>query len=56
MIFLDKAVKFDIGSAFSKGQGSTFSEGPGLGPGSLYKICRLIYPIKPNFSLKQLNF
>ena len=53
---LAKIVKFDIGSAFTEGQVSTFSEGPGLGPGPLYKICRLKYLIKLNFSLKQLNF
>ena len=32
-------VNFGIGSAFSKGLGSTFSEGPGPGPGLLYKEC-----------------
>ena len=32
-------MNFGIGSAFSKGPGSTFSEGPDLGPGLLYKVC-----------------
>ena len=38
---LTHTVNFCIGSAFSKGQGSTFSEGPGSGPGPLYKVCLL---------------
>ena len=38
--FLTHTVNFDIGSAFSKGRGSAFSEGPGLGPGPLYKVCQ----------------
>ena len=29
-------------SAFLKGLGSTFSEGPGSGPGPLYKVCLFI--------------
>ena len=33
-------VNFDLGSAFSKGRGSGFSEGPGLGPGPLYRACQ----------------
>ena len=32
-------VNFGIGSAFSKGLVSAFSEGPGPGPGLLYKKC-----------------
>ena len=36
--FLTVIASFDIGSTFSKGPESTFSEG--LGPGLLYKICR----------------
>ena len=32
-------MKFGLGSAFSKSLGSAFSEGPGLGPGLLYKVC-----------------
>ena len=35
-------MNFGIGSTFSKGSGSTFSEGPDPGPGSLYKACRRI--------------
>ena len=35
-------VNFGIKSAFSKSAWSTFSEGPGPGQGSLYKVC----PIK----------
>ena len=38
---LTHTVNFCIGSAFSKGLGSTFSEGPGSGPGPLYKVCLL---------------
>ena len=37
--FLTRTVNFDIGSAFSKGLGSTLSEGLGPGPGPLYKVC-----------------
>ena len=35
-------VNFGIGSTFSKGPGSAFSEdpGPGPGPGPLYKVSR----------------
>ena len=32
-------MNFGIGSASSKGPGSVFSEGPGLGPGLPYKVC-----------------
>ena len=32
------AVNFDTGSAFCKGPGSAFYEGPGPGPGTLYKV------------------
>ena len=32
-------VNFGIGSAFSKGPRSTFSEGPCPGPGPLCKVC-----------------
>ena len=32
-------INFGIGSTFSKVPGSAFSEGPGLGPGPLYKVC-----------------
>ena len=35
---LTYTVNFGIGSAFSKGSRSAFSEGPG--PGPLYKVCR----------------
>ena len=37
--FLTQTVNFDIESTFSKGPGSGFSEGPGLGPGPPYKVC-----------------
>ena len=33
-------MNFDIGSAFSKGLRSAFSEGPGRSPGPLYEVCR----------------
>ena len=36
--FLTHAVKFGIGSTFSKGPGSSFSEAPGSGTGPLYKV------------------
>ena len=32
--------KIGIGSIFSKGTGSAFSEGTSPGPGPLYKVCR----------------
>ena len=32
-------MNFGIDSAFSKGLGSAFSEGPRPGPGPLYKVC-----------------
>ena len=38
--FSTDTVNFDIGTAFSKGPGSLFSEDPGPGPGPLYKVCR----------------
>ena len=40
---LSHTVNFDIGSAFSKGSGSTFSEGPDPSPRPLYKVCRRTY-------------
>ena len=36
---LTHTMNFAIGSAFSKGLGSTFSESPGPGPAPLYKVC-----------------
>ena len=42
MSLLTDTVNFDIESGFSKGPGSSFSEGSGLGPGLLYKVCCLI--------------
>ena len=36
--FLPHTMNFGIGSAFSKGLGSTFSEVPGPGRGPLYKV------------------
>ena len=36
---LTHTVNFDIGSAFSKGPESAFSEGPGPSSGPLYKVC-----------------
>ena len=39
--FLTHTVHFGIGSVFSKCPGSVFSEGPGPGPGPLYKVCHL---------------
>ena len=38
---LTHIVYFCIGSAFSKGQRSGLSEGPGPDPGPLYKACPL---------------
>ena len=35
-------MNFGIGPAFSKGPGSTFSDGPGPGLGPLYKVWRFI--------------
>ena len=37
---LTHTINFGIGSTFSKVAGSAFSEGPDLGPGPLYKVCR----------------
>ena len=37
--FSTQTVNFGIGSIFSEVSGSDFSEGPGLGKGSLYKVC-----------------
>ena len=39
---LTHTVNFGIGFSFSKGPWSRFHEGPGPGPGLLYKICPLI--------------
>ena len=36
---LTHTMNFDIGSVFSKGVGSAFSEDPGLCPGPLCKVC-----------------
>ena len=36
---LTHTVNFGIGSAFSKGPGSTFFDDPRPGPGPLYKVC-----------------
>ena len=41
---LTHTVNFATGSAFSKGSGSTFSEG--LGPGPLYKVCPVLPLLK----------
>ena len=38
---LTHKVNFGIESAFSKAAGSAFSEGLCLGPGPLYKVCRI---------------
>ena len=38
---LTHTVNFCIGSLFSKGSVSAFSEGPGPGPDSLCKVCSL---------------
>ena len=48
---LTHTVNFGIGSAFSKSPGSTFSEGLGLGPGPLYKVCP--YVLKIPITLKK---
>ena len=37
--YLTHTVNFGIGSPFSKGPRSAFSEGPGPGRGPIYKIC-----------------
>ena len=39
---LTHTVTFGIGSAFSKGPGSAFSESPVRGPGPLYKVCHFL--------------
>ena len=36
---LTHTMNFGMGFAFSKGPRSAFSEGPGSGPGPLYKVC-----------------
>ena len=36
---LTRTMNSDIGSVFSKGLGSAFSEGPCLGWGPLFKVC-----------------
>ena len=41
---LTHTVKFGIGSDFSKGPGSAFSERSDPGQGSLYKVCHLLEP------------
>ena len=53
---LTHTMNFGIGSAFSKGPGSTFSEGlgPGPGPGPLYKVCLLKLLSEFLFSLKKV--
>ena len=38
--FLTHTINFGMGSTFSKGLGSAFSEDPDPGPGPLYKVCR----------------
>ena len=42
---LTRTVNFGIGSAFSKGPESAFSEGLGPGPGLLYKV----WPMKQRY-------
>ena len=37
--FFIHRLNFGIGSIFSKGLGSTFSQDPGPGPDLLYKLC-----------------
>ena len=37
-VFLSHTVNYGIGSAFSKGPESAFSESPVSGPGPLYKV------------------
>ena len=37
---LTHTVNFDVGSAFSKGLESAFSEGPGPGPSPIHKVCQ----------------
>ena len=54
---LTHTVNFGVGSAFSKVPGSAFSEGPGLGPGLLYKVCHYFLlmseNIQPEFTILQ---
>ena len=45
---LTHAINFGIGSAFSKGLESAFSEGPDPGPGPLYKLCQAHWRDKLN--------
>ena len=42
---LTHTVNLGLGSVFSKGPMSAFFEGPGLGPGPLYKVCLLEDPM-----------
>ena len=39
---ITQTVNFRVGSAFSRGPTSAFSEGPGPGPDPLYKVCPLL--------------
>ena len=40
---LTQTGNFRVESTFSRGPGSAFSEGPGPGPGLLYKVCPLFF-------------
>ena len=54
--FLTDTVNYSMGSAFSKDPVSAFSEGLGLGPSLLFKVCpNLIYENKLNIELQLLN-
>ena len=48
---LTEMVNFYVESAFSKCQGSPFSESPGSGPGPFCKVCLLA---TPNFSQSEI--
>ena len=52
--FLTHPVNFGIGSAFSKGLASAFSQGPG--PDPRYKVCRVITSITGVLSLRAALF
>ena len=44
--FIKSLSNFSIGSTFSEGPGSDFSEGLGPGPGALYKVCQNFFSVK----------
>ena len=47
-------MNFGIGSAFSKGSETDFSESPGKGPGPFYKLC-LMKILKMDITIKSFG-